>query len=190
MNFRKKPFQPLSDDCEEQKWVERIRTGDEKAFAALFNRHYGRLHQFAGRIARDSQAAEDIVQEVFVKLWTARENLTIKSNVRAYLYKAVYNRALNNLQHRRVELCYSENAQLYASSPETPDEILHAGEFERAVNRAVDELPEACREVFLLRKQDGLSYAEIAAVRGISVNTVKTQLSRALKALLKCLPGR
>lgn len=189
MTSRQNQSQPLPDDFEEQKWAERIRTGDEQAFAALFRRYYGCLHQFAGRMTRNSHAAEDIVQDVFVKLWTDRDKLTIRSNFRAYLYKAVYNKALNHLRHKKIELCHSENAQLAGSAPETPDEILHAGEFERAVNQAVAGLPEACREVFLLRKQDGLSYAEIAAVQGISVNTVKTQLSRALKTLLKLMPG-
>ncbi|MCE5272134.1 RNA polymerase sigma-70 factor [bacterium] len=181
---------PQPDELPEAQWAAGIRSGDSRAFEALFRSCYGRLFQYAGRLVRDPQTAEDIVQEVFVKLWAGRVGLAIHTSLRAYLYTAVRNGCFNHIQHLQVRESRRDEIQQAAAPEPTPDQVLEARDFERAVGRAVEALPPACREAFLLRKQDNLSYAEIAELQGVSVNTVKTQLSRALKALLKFMPGQ
>jgi len=190
MTLPGKPYVPTPDALTEAQWAAGIQAGERQAFEALFRSCYGRLYQYAGRLVRDPQTAEDIVQDVFVRLWAGRSGLAIHTSLRSYLYTAVRNGCFNHLQHLQVRDSRRDEIQQTAPPEPTPEQILDARDFERAVNLAVEELPPACREVFLLRKQDGLSYAEIAELQGVSVNTVKTQLSRALKALLKCMPGQ
>ena len=104
-----------------------------------------------------------------------------------YLYTAVKNRALNYLRHQEVEKRSAGIVKAIAGSARTPDEELNEKEIEEAVNSAIEELPEHCRQIFMLRKYDNLSYSEIAEIHQISINTVKTQMSRSVKFLLKRL---
>src|SRR5688572_8158150 len=98
--------------------IARIRGGDRPAFEALFREHYSALCEFAHRYVQSREAAEDLVQEVFLSVWTHRESLEIRDGLRAYLYGAVRNRALNSIEHRRVEQRWEERARReHASTP-------------------------------------------------------------------------
>ena len=168
-------------------FAERVRSGDTDAFSFLFKKYYESLYQFAGRYVRDPQTAENIVQDVFVKIWSNRERLNIQSNVKSYLYRAVTNHALNLLKRERRMTGTKEEFDYRDISIKTPEEELIDREMVAAVHRAIDKLPTQSRRIYLMHRYDDLKYSEIAEILGISINTVKTQMRRALKALHKKL---
>ena len=165
----------------------KIRLGDVEAFSRLFRQWYEPLCNYAGRFVHDLDAAENIVQDVFVRFWDNRNSLTIHTSVRSYLFTSVRNSCLNEIKHERFSLSLNGESEHPTPSSNQPDGQLESEELAEAIEAAMRRLPQKCREVFSLAKFDGLSYQEIAEVQNISVNTVKTQLKRALKSLSKSL---
>ena len=172
----------------------KIRAGDRAAFEALFRAQYAPLCGFAHRYLRDRHAAEDLVQTLFADLWADRSHLAIQTNVRAYLFAAVRNRALNIRKHELVERDWARDEALpevraLHSRPRQPDAALEQQAMEASVADAMESLPERCRMVMRLRWQEQMRYAEIAQVMGISVKGVENQLARGLRALRVRLTG-
>jgi RNA polymerase sigma-70 factor (ECF subfamily) len=178
----------------ERELVERVRGGDERAFEALFTAHYAALCDFARSlvVATDGAAdvAEDVVQAVFVGVWSRRETWSPAEGVRAYLFAACRNRALDHLRHRQVVA--RKGPQIAAAArdeaaerQERPGVALEAEELHAHLSRAVHALPERRRLVVILRWQHQLTNGEIARVLGISEKGVETQFARALAALRK-----
>ena len=170
-------------DPENELWL-KIQGADENAFSALFRDFYKRLYVFALRFVSDPQSAESIVQEVFVKLWINKNEINITSSVKAYLYTAVKNQSLNYLNKEKWLVSADERLDSSLSSRRSPEEDAIQNEHYRAIHNAIEELPDQCRRIYLMKKYDDLSYKEISEVLGISINTVKTQMKRALKSLL------
>lgn len=160
---------------------------DADVFKALFHAHCQSLVYFAYSFVKDKHIAEDIVQEVFVNVWTNRNRLDFTENMKTYLYTAVRNLSLKHLRHSDVKRRGTEQIQIRLSGVATPDEILDYKEIETAVEQTIRELPEKCRQIFSMNRFDGLTYAEIAEIQNISVKTVETQMSRALRFLRKRL---
>lgn len=161
----------------------RLRQGDAAAFDAIFRTWYGPLVGTAERMLRDRAVAEELVQDVMLELWRRRETLAADGSAQAYLFQATRNRVLNHLRHRKIEQ-RSEPEILADSSPSLPaDAVAAEGELDIAVQRAVQSLPDRCREVFELSRVHGLKYAEIARQLGISVKTVEAQMGKALRTL-------
>lgn len=170
------------DDC-----APRIRVGDAAAFERLFRALHAPLVRFATRYS-DAARAEEIVQDVFFAIWQTRTEWTPRGSVRAYLYGAVRNRALN-LQRRdaleqdwAAEEVHDETRTLHAARY-SADVELEQAELVSLAQAALDALPERCRLVMQLRWREGLSYAEIAEVMGIGTKGVENQLSRGLRAV-------
>lgn len=161
---------------------ERLRQGDERGFDDIFRAHYGALVGFAESILRDRAEAEDTAQEVMLELWRRRSNIVLETSLRAYLFQSTRNRALNRIRHQRVVDRTDPEVAQPAPSPR-PDRELSERELAAAVTRAVAELPDRCREVFRLSREQGLRYAEIATALGISVKTVEAQMGKALRLL-------
>jgi RNA polymerase sigma-70 factor (ECF subfamily) len=161
---------------------------DAASIEALFRTHYSRLCDFVDSYVRSPEAASDLVQDLFAHLWERCDAGDIPPLTPAYLYTAARNRALKYLRHRRVVAHWAEQAAR-APSPAGPqaDERLRTRELAEAIRRAIDALPDRCREIFLLSREEQLSYAAIAEVLEISVKTVETQMWRALKSLRKSL---
>ena len=168
---------------DDRELLDRIRGGDQGAFEALFRAHYAPLVGFVEGMLRRHDLAEEVVQEVLLNLWRARDTLRIEDSLRAYLYRGARNRALNHLRHERVERRAEPRVVGESSLAPAGDAQLVEEEIDVAVREAVAALPERCREVFELSRVQGLRYAEIAQVLGISVKTVDTQMGRALRAL-------
>lgn len=172
-------------------WVDRIRAGDERAFEAMFRHYHERLCRFAAALVRSPETAEEIVQDVFLNVWSSRHDWQVRSGITAYLYGAARNRALNYLAHRRIERAHEQRAlreQAMAPVATPPaDESLVRRQTAAAVQEAIDQLPERARLVVTLRWQHQLRHAEIAEVMGISVKGVENQLSRALEMLRRHL---
>ena len=163
--------------------VARLARGDRAAFEAVFHEHYVSLVRFAEAMLRSREAGEDIVQEVLLNLWRQRENLRIDDSLRAYLYRAVRNRALNSVRNDRVRREALPDLVKESPEPAASEVGLLEGELEAAVRAAIAQLPPRCREIFELSRFKGLRYVEIAETLGISVKTVETQMGRALKIL-------
>lgn len=161
------------------------RYDDEQAFSRLFRHQYERLLQFCIRYVHVREVAEEIVSDVFVKLWNRRSELEKVSNLQVYLFVAVKNHSLNYLEQyshlRIVPLSGSDTADLCNSVDLERD--LEWKEMRFKMDQIVAALPAQCRRIFQLIKEDGFKYKEVAEILSISPRTVETQLFRAMRRL-------
>lgn len=169
-------------------WMERLNAGDTRALELLFQAMYVPLCAFAQTIVRSASAAEDVVGETFLKLWTRREQIHVRGAVRNYLYMAVRNTAINQIKRSTREARYVETypatvGDLHGSVANDAEERLRLEELSVRVKDAIDRLPRRAQQTYVLYYQHEMSYAEIARVMGVSVKTVENQLARALRIL-------
>lgn len=156
----------------------------EAGFEALFRALYTPLYRYAFGLLSDEMQAEEAVQEVFLRLWQQRERLAMDINIQAYLYRAVHNQSMNILNHAKVKEKYQQFAQQRTPQyAEGPVQGLYAKELQQQIVQALAKIPEKCRTVFHLSRQEELSYKEIAVRLGLSVKTVENQMGKALKIL-------
>src|SRR5690348_8412402 len=163
---------------DDRELLDRLKDGDQAAFDAIFRTHYAALVILAQSLLHDRSASEDVVQEVMLELWRRRTTVMIQESLRAYLVRSTRNRALNQIRHANVERRAEPRLVGEDSVEAAGASGLVAGELRRAIADAVAELPPACREVFLLSREQGLRYAEIATTLGISVKTVESQMGK------------
>lgn len=168
---------------DDRELLARVRAGETSAFDAIFRANYALLVRVAESMLRERATAEEIAQDVMLELWRRRESLDVTDSVRGYLLQATRNRTLNELRHRAIERKSEpqiiEGARGFAST----DAAAREGEIEIALQAAVAELPDRCRQVFELSRAEGLKYSEIATRLGISVKTVEVQMGKALRLL-------
>lgn len=166
---------------------ELISLDSKSAFEKLFRSNYTRLCIYAESLLHDRELVEDLVQGVFCELWEKREKLEIHDSLNAYLYRAVYNAALNLLKHEKVKLSFVEFVNRHTIREENNTEYFfdreEQGYLLDELNRAINTLPDQCREIFLLSRFAGKKSMDIANSLNISVRTVETQLYRAMKHL-------
>jgi len=170
----------------------RTQEGDEDSFEILFNHYYRQLCTYASVFVKYPDVAEEIVQETFIRIWEKRTMISIRTTFKAYLYRSVHNNCINYLKSKR-HLGKKDEAfrDEVLKQTELNRKNLDAGiidkivseEFDTKFSRALESLPPQCLEVFLMCRNEKLSYSEIAEKLGISVNTVKTQMKRALSRL-------
>ncbi|MEO9802782.1 MAG: RNA polymerase sigma-70 factor [Reichenbachiella sp.] len=173
---------------EERIIIQELKKGNQVVFEHLFKTYYSGLVRFSEGILFDPFMAEDEVQQLFIYVWENVRKLEINTSLKAYLYQATRNRCLNRLKSIHV---YDKNKILYREG------ILNSGELEyvedekthQAIQAALKQLPDQQQQIARLKYLEGKKYAEVADVLNISVNTVKTQLSRA-KAGLRKIMGR
>lgn len=163
----------------------RIKLGDQQAFELLFRKLYVRLCKFSYKFLNDTEEAQEIVQEVFTKIWEGREDIDPEESLKSYLFKIVQNLSLNRLKRKKVESRYIEIYKLvYNDNLEfSAHESLLARELEEQIALSIGHLPNECRKIFQLSRNEGLKYREIADVLHISIKTVETQMSKALRSL-------
>lgn len=163
---------------------------DKIAFKTLFDDHYRPLCNFAYRITGDIDQAEDIVQDVYVKLWNNKEMLQKDKNVRSFIYTMVRNHALEIVRREGIGARINKEI-LYLHTEETED-MIDDEEIEkyRLIDKiyvSIRQLPPKCGEVFTLSKVNGLTYTQIAERLDISVKTVENHIGKALKLLREML---
>jgi len=140
---------------------------------------YGPLCGFALGFIGDRDEAEELVQETFVKFWEKRDEISIETSIKSYIYSAVRNACLNYLKHIKVRQAHVAEEKHFG---EPTEEILQT-EVSENIELAIKKLPAKCREVFELSRFKGMKYQEIAEYLNISVKTVENQMGKALKVL-------
>lgn len=165
--------------------IERIRKSDKNAFNQLFSKYYKRLCRFAYVIIRCNHSAEEIVQDIFVKLWEKREKLNVMLNLDSYLFVSVRNSSLNMLKFNQVRKNYCQDSDTIANVEENIE--FDSATFLNQLDRAIANLPEQCRIIYFLKNFEGLTYDEIANYLDISSKTVENQVRIAMIKLREML---
>lgn len=155
------------------------------AFEAIYSEHGPSLVGFISRKVGDADLAEDILHDLFLSIWSRFDTWEVHGDLRTYLFSAARNHVWSHYAKQRVRRDHAEVERATASRSAMPEvvERLQADRLQRAVARWVGELPERRREVFELSRYEHMTYQEIADHLGISVKTVETQMSRALRLL-------
>jgi RNA polymerase sigma-70 factor (ECF subfamily) len=170
-------------DLHEKKLIEQVRNNDRLAFSILFTRYYSDLVRFSSSIIHDTTAAEEIVQDLFVRIWENRRQLNTDS-LKSYLLKSVQNRSIDYLRHLTIKNNFArtllEHPVLLQN--DTENYILYT-ELESEVNQALNRIPESYAEVFKKSRFEALNHQEIAKLMGISVRTVEERIRKALQLL-------
>lgn len=164
---------------------DRLKKGDERAFSEVYALFAPGLIRYVSQKMGDLTHAQDIVHDIFTKLWDQRKSLQIDRSPSAYLYRQALNRCLNDFRHRRVveEYVVQSLAEFLVAHPETPDQRLLDAELGEAIQQQIETLAPRMRETIELRLHMGYSNKEIAAQLNVSEHTVATQIKRALKVL-------
>lgn len=173
-------------DYLEKTILNNLKAGDEKAFEFIFKSYFQTLYNYAQNILHSGYGAEEVISNVFARLWERRDQINIDESLKSYLFRTVYNTCLNQLRQLKVEEKYKSYfinyfVEAYTSGSEFPLEKLIEEELENKISHIIESLPEQCRAMFLLSRDEGLTHDEIAVRFGVSVNTVHTQIARALK---------
>ena len=132
----------------------------------------------------DLDAAEEVVQNLFVKFWENRAVTKITSSVRSYLFRSVRNSCLNFIKHMKIEETYKQyNEEQRKSGTISAEDEFEGSELEMHIRKAIDQLPPERKKVFIMSRFEGLKYREIAEKSGISIKTVENQMGKAIKFL-------
>lgn len=161
----------------------KLKVGDELAFKALFQKYYSALCHYGFQLLQNSEMAEEIVQELFVRIWEKREALSIETSVKHYLFKSVRNQCLNQLQHLKIRKQYESSILESSEQQIDPDQYFMEVELIRRIEKSIESLPPKRQEIFRLSREKGLKYKEIALELNISIKTVEAQMGLALKYL-------
>lgn len=162
--------------------IRRIRKGDIGQFESLFRSSYISLVNYTRTILKDTDTAEEIVQDLFYVLWRDRKKLNITTSLKGYLFRAVYNKSMHYIEHQKVVQKYANEAKTSTVIyPYNPVEILKYKELNEKIAVIMAKLPERCAQIFCMSRFEGLKYAEIANELSISIKTVEANMGKALK---------
>lgn len=163
---------------------EEIQKKNIQFFEQYYKAHYKEFFFAAYKYVKADEPAQEIVNDVFVKLWQDAERITIESSLKSYIYRAVINRSINVFNKQKKELL---NRQEMLRNPEPYEEQreMETNELKIKLFNAIEALPDQCRKVFLMSRSEGLKQQEIADQLGISIKTVKNHITHALKQLNK-----
>jgi RNA polymerase sigma-70 factor (ECF subfamily) len=163
--------------------IEKMKAGDRESFNQVFRRYYSPMVRFCIRYVADSDLASEIVQDLFVKLWSNREKISFNTSFESYMLTSVRNSALTYINKKRSHA--EANLRVFSEESDNtdPSETLQSNNLEESYRKILKDMPEKRREVFLASRYDGLKYSEIAEKLGISQKTVEAQMSAAIKQL-------
>jgi RNA polymerase sigma-70 factor (ECF subfamily) len=168
--------------------IGRIRQGDIRQYETLFRSSYASLVKYAGTLIKDQDTAEEIVQDLFFRLWQNREKLNIESSLNGYLFRSVHNRCLHHIEHRKVVDRHAHEMTFESDlNTDDPAEALQYKELQARIAAILERLPERCGKIFCMNRFEGLKYSEIAEKLSVSVKTVEANMGKALKEFRKAL---
>jgi RNA polymerase sigma-70 factor (family 1) len=181
---------PATTDACPPELLQRVASGDGLAFREIYVHYFKRLYQFAFAIVKSREPAEEIVEDIFVRVWQHREGITAIRNLRVYMYTAAKNASLNYLSQKARQSISEPFDHIHIdfnASTGTPEQILISAEMHRKIASAVEALPPRCKMIFKLVREDELRYREIAEILNISVNTVDAQMAIAIKKIISAI---
>ena len=172
-------------DGEQQKLLKQIASGDEDALRRIYHYFYKRLLQFAFVLTKNKEAAEELVEDVFIKFWRNRENANSVRNLNVYLYRATKNTCLNYLSSKANANITSpfDALNIELQGPVCPEDLLIYQETYAKIKDAIETLPPRCKMIFKLIREDGLKYKEVAELLNLSPNTIDAQMTIAIRRI-------
>ena len=177
-------FHPLKVEYSDSTIITLLKQGSEKVFETVFKDHFKSLHAYAHTFLKDDELAEEVVQNVFCRIWEKRDQLKPEGSIKAYLYRSVHNESLNYLKHQKVKASFQVYyADEMENASNQPSEKVMVNELERHIHKAINELPQQCRTIFQLSRFEHLKYQQIADEMGLSIKTIENQMGKALKLL-------
>jgi len=164
----------------------KIKEGNFDSFKLLFEQYYNRLCNYASHYFQDDFTDEDVVQEVFTKIWEDRRKIRISGSVKSYLYTSVKNTCLNKIKSESIRLGHTSTYHKNANAIVEADEI-EQEEFRNYLSQCIEKLPPRCKDVFIQSRFNETKQEKIALDMEISIKTVKAQIGKALKFIRDCL---
>ncbi|MEQ8472262.1 MAG: RNA polymerase sigma-70 factor [Marinoscillum sp.] len=165
----------------------KVKLGDVSSYEVIFRKYYQGLTRYAISIVRDPTIGEEISQEVLMYIWEKRHQINVTSTLKAYLFSSIKNKCINYIKIELPKLQSTTDLSGISSMGETSMTADNAELIKKKIQHAIDQLPEKCRNIFVLSRYGGLTYNEIAEELEISVKTVENQMSIALKKLKESL---
>lgn len=173
----------MKENYNNSELIEALKSGDAKSYTFLMDTYYHKLCTYTFSLIHDQDAAEDIVQNVFVKTWKKRKQLKPNFKIKSFLYKSVYNEFIDYYRKRKLVFPL-EDKYISALSSIVEDEEEHSLEkLIDIVKLEIQKLPPKCKEVFLLSKQEGLTNIEIAEYKNVSIKSVEAHITKAFSIL-------
>lgn len=168
----------------EQLLVSELKEGNEKAFRQLFDLYYQDIYGYSISLLKSKEAAEENVQDVFMKVWMHRENLNLEQSFKSYIFTIARNQAFNTLNKAANDIALKE-AVFYESqkSHDYGDYSIREADCKKLRKQAMKQLPPKRKQIFKMSRKKGMSYEEISQELGISINTVRNQMSKALESM-------
>ncbi|MET6995914.1 RNA polymerase sigma-70 factor [Chitinophaga defluvii] len=179
-------FYPVTVELTDSRTITLLAEGSEAAFEEAFKTYFKSLHAYACTILRDEVAAEEMVQNVFCKIWEKREQINVHTSLKSYLYRSVHNESMDYLKRQKAKAAhqtYTMHHSKHETDTNNTARKLLLGELEKKLHHALNELPQQCRTIFQMSRFEELKYQEIANQLGISVKTVENQMGKALKLM-------
>jgi RNA polymerase sigma-70 factor (ECF subfamily) len=163
--------------------VNKLANDDEVAFEVLFHKYKDKLYSFLIHLGNSASAAEDVLQDVFMKIWDRRTQLGDIDNFNAYLFRMAANQAINLMRRQSREIKILDELRLYTIDENGTAQAMTEKEVQETLAKALATLPQQQYKVFMLSREHGLKYDDIASEMGISSATVRNHMVQALKKI-------
>jgi len=168
-----------------------LATGDEQAFDTLFERHKDKLYNYLLKITKSPEISEEIVIDIFVKIWVGRELMSHIRDLERFLHKVAYHKAIDFLRvasrHARLQKVYIERIEM--GTEKLADDLVIDDDFRQILHKAIQQLPPQRKLIYSLSKEEGLTYDQIAQALNLSRNTIKNSMMAATKSISEFLQG-
>jgi RNA polymerase sigma-70 factor, ECF subfamily len=162
-----------------------VKHDDYKAFERLFHHYYNNLCKYALKLVNVEMVAEELVSDVFLKMWNNRNRIDIQTSFQSYIFRSVHNQALDYLrsQYARQAQKFEDIDYKCTMTSDNPEQVMILRETDDKIEKAIEKLAPQARLIFRMSRDQGLKYREIADALNLSIKTIETQMGRALKQL-------
>jgi len=163
---------------------EKVKLGDQKSFDLLFQKYYNSLCNYAYLFLKENELTQEIVADVYLKIWNNKHNIEIKTNLKSYFLRSTHNEVISYLRKSKLQtVSLDHNNDMGEIFEESPETLLINKETCLTFSKMINELPKQAGLVFRLHKVDGLTYKQISEVLELSIKTVENHMGRALKMI-------